>query len=171
MLASKELIDTLNRQIGNEMGASLLYVSIASYFDSEALPELAQFFFRQAEEERDHSMKFVRFILDVDGKVSIPEIPAQKSNFASAEEAVAVSLQSEEAVTQQIYRLMDVAKNDSNYIATNFLDWFVNEQLEEVNTMSSLLQVVRRAGEGGLLHVEEYLRRGTLGGGGAEEQT
>ena len=64
MLASKELITAINTQVGNEFGASLQYVSIASYFDTEALTGLARFFYRQADEERAHAMKFVQFVVD-----------------------------------------------------------------------------------------------------------
>lgn len=158
MLASDKLIAEFNQQIGNELGASHLYISIASYFDSEALAELSKFFDRQSEEERGHAMKFVRFILDIGGRVEIPATPQPKADFASAEEAVATALQSEETVTQQIYALVETAKSDGNHIASRFLDWFVTEQLEEVATMNSLLQVVRRAG-GSLMQVEEFLAR------------
>jgi ferritin len=159
MLASEELIAAVNRQVGNEFGASLQYVSIASYFDGQALTGLARFFYRQAEEEREHAMKFVRFVVDSDGQLEIPEIPAPKSAFTSAAEAVGLALDWEQEVTQQIYGLVEIAEGDKNYIAQRFLDWFVNEQFEEVNTMSHLLQIVERAGEDGLLHVEEFLAR------------
>jgi ferritin len=159
MIASERLADAMNEQIGREMGASLQYTAIAAYFDGETLPELARFFYRQADEERDHAMRFVRFLLDVDAKVRIPAIAAPQADFASAEEAVELSLTWERTVTQQIYDLVAIAQEDSNLIAVRFLDWFVNEQLEEVSTMGDLLSLVRRAGESGLLHVEEYLAR------------
>ncbi len=159
MLASERLIEAFNGQIGNEMAASLQYVAIAAYFDTEALPELAQFFYRQAEEERGHAMKFVKFVLDVGGRVAIPALPAPRGTFDSAEQAVALSLESEERVTGQIYELVEVARGESNYIAGRFLDWFLEEQLEEVSTMTTLLQIVRRAGPDRLLQVEEYLAR------------
>jgi len=159
MMASEQLIAKMNEQIGNEMGASLQYISIASYFDAESLPELASFFYRQADEERDHAMRFVHFILDVEGKVEIPDIPAPKSEFASAEQAVRLSVDWEKDVTRQIYELVEIAQKDSDYISLRFLDWFVNEQREEVSTMSSLLDVVHRAGPDGLLHVEDYVVR------------
>jgi ferritin len=159
MLASERLIEAFNGQIGHEMGASLQYIAVAAYFDTEALPELAQFFYRQSEEERAHAMKFVKFIVDVGGGVEIPALPSPRSAFGSAEEAVALSLASEERVTAQIYELVEVARAESNHIAGRFLDWFVDEQLEEVSTMTTLLQIVRRAGPDRLLHVEEYLAR------------
>jgi ferritin len=164
MLASDRLIDVFNEQIGHEMGASMQYIAIASYFDSETLPELAAFFYRQSEEERTHAMKFVKFINDVGGRVKIPVIPAPQSDFASAEEAVGKALAWEEEVTRQVYDLVEVAKADKNYIGVKFLDWFVTEQLEEVSSMNDLLAVVRRAGSERLLFVEEYLvRRGRAG--------
>lgn len=159
MLASDQLLAAVNRQVGNEFGASLQYVSIASYFDGQALTGLARFFYRQAEEEREHAMKLVHFVVDAGGKLEIADLPAPKSDFSSAREAVELALAWEQEVTQQIYGLVEIAEADKNYIAQRFLDWFVNEQFEEVNTMSHLLQVVERAGEGGLLHVEEFLAR------------
>lgn len=163
MNASEKLAEAVNRQIGREMGASLQYVAIAAYFDGQTLPELARFFYRQADEERDHAMRFVRFLLDVDAPVRIPAIAAPQSDFASAEAPVALSLDWEKTVTQQIYELVEIASTDKNLIAVRFLDWFINEQLEEVATMGALLSLVRRAGESGLLHVEEYLAREGLG--------
>ena len=164
MLASDRLIDAFNEQIGHEMGASMQYIAIASYFDSETLPELAAFFYRQSEEERTHAMRFVKFINDVGGRVRMPVIPAPQSDFASAEDAVGKAVAWEEEVTRQVYDLVEVAKADKNYIGVKFLDWFVTEQLEEVSSMTDLLAVVRRAGPERLLFVEEYLvRRGRAG--------
>jgi ferritin len=160
MLLSDQLQAAMNEQIGNEFAASLQYVALASYFDREDLKELAGFFYRQAEEEREHALKLVHFVVDADGMVHIPAVPAPRTSFRSAEEAVAHALAGEERVTEQIYGLVEIANRDANHIAVRFLDWFVNEQFEEVGTMSSLLSVVRRAGEEHLLLVEEYLARG-----------
>ena len=159
MLANAKLIDALNTQVGNELGASNQYLAIASYFERESLVELSRFFFRQSDEERAHALKFVKFINEIEGELAISEIPNQRSNFGSAAEAVELALGWEKTVTQQIYALCDIAKADSNYIAMRFLDWFVTEQLEEVSTMSTLLAVIRRAGEENLLLVEQFLAR------------
>lgn len=159
MLASDKLIAAFNRQIGREFGASLQYVEIGAHFAGQALTELARFFFTQAEEEREHALRFVHFVIDVGGKVEIPSVPAPEADFDSAERAVELALDWEQEVTRQIYELVEIARKDSNYIALRFLDWFVTEQLEEVATMGGLLQVIRRAGEKDLLHVEEHLAR------------
>lgn len=158
-MLSDKLMTAMNEQIGHEFSASLQYVSIAAYFDGQSLPELARFFYRQADEERDHAMKFVRFVVDADGAVEIPALTAPRCGFGAAADAVRQALEGERKVTEQIYRLVDVASADSNHIAVRFLDWFVNEQFEEVATMQSLLSVVERAGEDNLLLVEQYLVR------------
>jgi ferritin len=161
MLISEALNQAMNAQIGSELGASNQYLKIASYFDSETLPELAEFFFRQSEEEREHALKFVRYILDAGGEVEIPAIGAAPAVIESAEAAGKLALEWELEVTKQINDLMDMAIKERDHIAQEFLGWFVNEQLEEVSTMDALLSVIRRSGEGQLQFVEEYLvRRG-----------
>jgi bacterioferritin B len=159
MLASQKIVDAFNVQIGNELGASNQYVAIASYFSGEDLEELSKFFFRQAEEERMHAMKFVHFVLDVEGKVVLPAIAAPQCAFDSARAAVSKSLEWERQVTEQIYGLVELCQAERNHIALRFLDWFVTEQLEEVSTIGTLLGIVERAGEDNLLYVEDYLSR------------
>ena len=167
MLISKKINDAINQQIGNELGASLQYVAIAVHFDMEALPQLAAHFYQQATEEHDHAMRFVKFLVEADGQVVLPAVKAPKNKFASAEEAVKLSLAWELEVTDQIHKLVDLAKKEVNYTTDNFLQWFVKEQLEEVSSMDALLKVIHRAGEDGLLRVEEWLARksGSAAGG------
>jgi ferritin len=158
MLLSQKMNDAINEQIGREFSASLQYVAIAGYFDAENLPQLASYFYRQADEERDHAVKFVRFIADAGGRAAVPAVPAAKSQFSGAEEAVKLSLEGEEKVTQQIYDLVNLAAQEGNWIAHHFLQWYVDEQLEEVASMELLLTTVRRAKDQ-LLFVEDYLAR------------
>ncbi len=88
MSIGDKLLAALNEQVGNEFHASFQYVSLAAYFDAETLPQLAKFFYRQADEERDHAMKFVKFIVEADGRLAIPEIQAPQAGFSSAREGV-----------------------------------------------------------------------------------
>ncbi len=159
MVSEQELIDAFNAQVGHEFGASAHYVAIASYFAREDLEQLAEFFYRQADEERDHAMRFVRYIVDAGGVVEVPQIAAASSRFESAEAAVQSALDSEKKVTSQIYDLVEIAEKHRDHIAKRFLDWFVDEQFEEVSTIGALLSVVQRAGEGNLLLVEDYVVR------------
>lgn len=162
MLISGKLENALNAQVGREMGASLQYLAIAAYFDRLTLKQLASFFYRQSDEEREHALKFLHFIIEAGGTVRLPEIAAPRGEFHTAEECAQLSLDWEREVTSQIYELVDCAKEDRNYIALRFLDWFVSEQLEEVSLMDGLLAIIRRAGEDNLLQVEDYLARESL---------
>ena len=162
MLISEKLEEALNRQVGREMGASLQYLAIAAHFDRLSLKQLARFFYRQSDEEREHAMKFLHFVIDAGGTVRLPEITAPRSEFGTASECAKLSLDWETEVTKQIYELVDTALKDKNYIALRFLDWFVTEQLEEVRLMDELLSIIERAGEDRLLQVEDYLARESL---------
>jgi bacterioferritin B len=157
LLISRNLASAFNQQIGHEMGASLQYVSIAAHFQQRHLELLAKLFFDQADEEKQHAMKFVQYLLDTKAELQIPAIPAPKPTFATAEEAVQAALTWEEEVTRQITALMDIAVKENDYLAQSFLQWFVDEQLEEVVKMDRLLGVIRQSGERNLLMVEAYL--------------
>jgi ferritin len=156
-MISQTLVKAFNAQIGNEFGASMQYVAIAAHFQRSQLTLLAKLFFKQAEEEREHAMKFVKYLLDTKGDLQIPQIAAPAATFASADAAVSAALKWEQEVTGQITALMDQAVKDNDYLAQSFLQWFIDEQLEEVVTMDRLLSVIRQSGEKNLLMVEAYL--------------
>jgi ferritin len=157
MLISKELNAAFNEEIGLELFASNQYLNIASYFAGLGLKKLAGMFFKQAEEERAHAIKFVRYLDDVGGSVEIPAVQAPTHAFASVEEAVALALHWELEVTARVNAMMTLAVEQKDYAAQDFLRWFVTEQVEEVSTMENLLKVVRVSGERSLLMVEAYL--------------
>lgn len=159
MLLSEAMCAAINQQIGNEFGASLQYVAIAAHFDHESLPELAGYFYRQAEEERNHAMRFVRYVIDAGGRVMIPAVAAPQSHFATALQAAQLALEHEVMVTEQINALVELAVQEKDHITDNTLRWFVTEQLEEVHTAQMLVRIVQRAGEDGILQVEDYLVR------------
>jgi ferritin len=158
MLTSQKVIDAINEQIGYEFTASLQYYAIASHFAAEALPQLSQHFFQQAEEEKGHALRFIKYVVDAGGRVVIPAIEAPKSVFKVPEEAVKLSFDQEVQVTHQINALVELARSENDYITINFLQWFLTEQLEEVSSMDNLLKIVQRAGDD-LLQADEYLAR------------
>lgn len=164
MLIGKKMAAAINTQVGHEFGASLQYASIAAYFGNVSLPELQKHFNLQSAEERDHAMKLVNFLVDAGSQVAIPSVPAPKTGFKSAEEAVKLSVQWEMTVTKQIGALVDLAIAEKDHTTQSFLQWFVTEQLEEVSSMETLLSMIRRAGESGLLFVEDYVARKGLAG-------
>jgi len=172
MPISKKLNTLLNEQVGHELAASHQYVAIATYFEQAALQTMARHYYTQALEERDHAMRLVKLILDSDAVLKIPAVPAPKMGFKSSLEAVQVALDGEARVTAQINALQDQAMADKDHLSRNALEWFVNEQREEMTSASTLVAMVKRAGEGGMFFVEAFLKDGGLAqpgeGGGAE---
>ncbi len=158
MLTSEKVINAINEQIGYEFSASMQYYAIGAHFAAEALPQLSQHFFMQAEEEKDHALRFIKYVVDAGGDVVIPGIDAPKARFKTPEDAVKLSLDQEVKVTHQINALVELARSENDYITINFLQWFLTEQLEEVSSMDNLLKIVQRAGTN-LLQADEYLAR------------
>ena len=159
----------VNEQIANEFAASQQYIAIAVYYDGETLPLLAAHFYRQAVEERNHAMMLVQYLLDAGEKVAIPGVTAPKRAFKDAVVPVALALAQEKKVTAQIAALVELARKEKEHVGEQFLHWFLQEQREEVSSMSGLLSVVKRASESNLLLAEEYLARMQVGDAGAVE--
>jgi ferritin len=151
--------DALNEQIGREWAASQQYVAIAVYYDRETLPQLANHFYRQAVEERNHAMMIVQYLLDSEHDVQVPGVEAPQTGFADPVAPVRLALEQERRVTEQISGLAALARNEGDLVGEQFLHWFLQEQREEVASMSALLAVVERASDSNLLLVEEYLAR------------
>ncbi len=154
MLISKKLNDAINTQIGSEFRASMEYIQVAAFYDGEGYVKLAKLFYEQAEEEKDHAMKFIKYVVDAGGSVQIPAIGAPKTTFASFIEPIQLSLDWEVEVTKKIYALYDIARSENDYAAQNLLDWFAEEQIEEFNKMDSLLKVAKQVGDKNIMLVE-----------------
>jgi len=165
MIIKPKVVEAMNAQIQSEFTASAQYVAIAVYFDEATLPDLAAFFYRQAEEERMHAMKFVHFMLEAGSKPIIPSLPELRNDFESASDAVQFALDQEIKVTNQINHLVSIAEAEKDYASSQFLQWFVTEQVEEVDSMTTLLNTIKHAG-GALLLVEDFVRRTMAVGGG-----
>jgi ferritin len=157
-MAADAFIDLLNAQIGHEFAAHQQYVAIAIYFDELTMPQTAQLFFDQAGEERDHAMMMVRYLLDADAPVKMPGIEAPITQFADVVAPVALALEQEKRVTEQINQLTAVARQHNDFASDQFMQWFIKEQVEEVSKMSDLLAVVRRSTHD-LETIEDYVLR------------
>jgi ferritin len=155
---SEKFATALNDQIANEFAASMQYVGMAVYYDTETLPRLAAFFYRQAQEERDHAMMMVQYLIDVDDEVRIPDITAAQTHFDDAVAPVRMALDQERRVGEEINALFKLARDSNEFRAEQFMQWFVKEQVEEVALMSDLLNVVERSHDN-LPLVEDYLAR------------
>jgi len=148
----------INEQIGHEFAAFYQYVALSTWLDTEALPELSKYFAAQAEEERAHAMKMVKFLGDTDRTVVFPALDSPKSDFESVEQVVQLALDQEVEVTDQIKAIYDAAAANNDRVTQNFLQWFLEEQVEEVASMDTLLKITRRAGSD-LFRLEDYIAR------------
>ena len=157
MEISKKLADAINDQIVHEFQASQQYLAIAGYFKERELSLLHKLFVKQSNEERMHALKFVDYIWDTNSTLELKAIPAAYGNMNSAEEAVEGALKWEKEVTRRINELMKIAVADQDFQSQSFFKWFIDEQLEEENSMLTLLNVVRMSGEKNLLMVEAYM--------------
>lgn len=158
MMISDAMARSVSAQIGREYYAAIQYSMIAAYFERNALPELTKLFRAQADEELAHGQKFIDYVTEAGGVVEIPEIERGRADFTSVEEAVQTAHDNEEAVTHTINALMDQAIEENDHLARGMLQWFVDEQLEEMSLQGDLLTVVRRAGSD-LNYVEQYVSK------------
>ena len=157
-MTSSRFAEALGDQIAYEFGASQQYVAIAVYYDSQTLPRLAQTFYAQAVEERNHAMMMIQYLIDRELDLRVPGVEAPQSQFGDCVEPVALALEQERGVSDQINGLLAIAREEGDFGSEQFMHWFVKEQVEEVSKMSGLLQVVERARDNPLL-AEDYLAR------------
>jgi ferritin len=162
---STSTVNTLLReQIGHEFTASQQYTGFAVWFDQQALPRLAQTFYAQALEERNHAMMIVQYLMDRGIDVEIPAIASLAPVPDSVVGILEFSVVQEQTVTGQFERIIAAARDDRDYLAEQFTHWFLKEQVEEVSSMSTLVQVAQRCGDN-LMLIEDYLARETGPGG------
>ena len=130
-MINKPMQDAMNEQINKEMFSSYLYLSMAAYFEGKNLPGFANWMRLQAEEEREHAMKFYDFILERGGRVELKAIEAPKLEWGSNLEVVEEVAAHEALVTASINSLYELALKEKDYPAQIMLQWFITEQVEE----------------------------------------
>lgn len=140
---------------------------MAIYFDSSDLPQLARRFYSQATEERSHALMMVQYLLDRGIGVDLEGVDTVVTRFASIRDAVELSLIQEKEVTEQITRLTRAARDTNDFLGERFMQWFLQEQVEEVASMTTLLSVVDKAA-GNMFDLEAYVARELNGGATAD---
>jgi ferritin len=153
---SKKLEVALNKQMTQEAHASEIYLSYASWADSQGFEGIANFLFRHAEEERNHMMKLLEYILKRGGVVKVAAIPAPPENPTSINNCFERIFEHEVANTKAIYALVKISFNEEDWATWNFLQWFVKEQIEEETMAMHLLNKIKIAGGEKANHNELY---------------
>ena len=148
-MIGKPMQDALNEQINKELFSSYLYLSMAAYFEEKNLSGFGNWMRVQAEEEREHAMKFYDFILETGGKVTLKAIEAPKTEWNSNLEVAEEVAAHEAKVTASIYALYELALKEKDYPTQVMLQWFITEQVEEEKNAAEIVANLKMIEERG----------------------
>jgi ferritin len=148
-MISQKLQDAINEQINREFFSEYLYLSMAAAFDDMNLEGFSNFMKVQAEEERFHMMKFYNYLIERGGRVILKGIPDPQSEFEGIIDIFEKSYGHEQFITKSINELMHLAVEEKDYALQSFLQWFIDEQVEEEASMDSILSKLKLVGEKG----------------------
>ncbi|MBB5157504.1 ferritin [Saccharopolyspora phatthalungensis] len=152
----------LENQVGNELTVSQQYLAAAVWYDQRDLPRLASYFYRHAVKKRNDAMRIVQYMLDNNIEVEIPGVPAVCNDFSDPRELIALALEQERNVTEEVTTLSRAVREEGDYLGEQFMRWFLTEQVEEVSEMTTMLNVMDRS-QGNMFDMEDYLKRDPVG--------
>lgn len=144
---NQKIEDVLNAQIKMEAQSSALYLAIAAWCGAKGYDNSSEFFFSQAEEERAHMLKLFRYICDLGGHAISPSVSTVKTDFNSLKEVFEAALEAEQSVSEAIHTIVAVARENKDYGTENFMQWFVEEQIEEEFIMRRAVELFDLMGE------------------------
>jgi len=147
MMIAEKMLKELNKQINEEMYSSYVYLSMAAYLESENFPGFAQWMKMQSEEEYAHSMKFYHYINEVMGRVELLEIKKPPMKWKSVLDSFQTALKHELHITERINLLANLSLELKDHATHNFLHWFIDEQVEEVNSVSQVVDKLKFLGD------------------------
>ena len=169
-MPADRFVEALNEQIGREFGAAQQYLAVAVWYDEQTLPRLAALFYEQASEERDHGLMMSRYLLESGLRPRIPGVGEPRGDFTDFREPIRVALEQERKVTGQISELAGIAREESDFVSEQFMQWFLKEQVEEIDLMATLLAVAERSPDRPV-DVEDFIAREGIGAGEGGDPT
>lgn len=146
---TEKIEKAFNQQLKEEFFSSYLYLSIATYFDSKGLQGFANWMKVQAEEEHFHAMKIFGYIQERGGRVILEQIDKPQSSWESTFEAFESTLAHEQYITGKINDLMNLAFEERDHASISFLQWFIDEQVEEESSVNDILDKLKLIGNDG----------------------
>lgn len=161
-MLSQKMEENLNKQINAEMYSAYLYLAMSSYFEEQNLPGFANWLYIQAQEEMTHAMKIYRYINDRGGKVTLYPIDGPPDSWENPIQVAEEVFAHEQKVTEMIYKLVNMAKEEKDHSTDIMLQWFVSEQVEEEKNADELvrqLKIVNGEGQGLLMLDRELGQR------------
>ncbi len=160
MMISQKMADAIIDQVNFEFYSYWTYQAMAFKLDSMGLKIFSEWFDEQGKEEVAHAMKMAKYLLDQGAEIILSQLDKPKHNYKSVEEIVKVALDHEIEVTRRINNLMGLAKDENDFPTSAFMQWFVDEQVEEVATVNQLLDMVKMTDSSGqLLHLEDRIMK------------
>lgn len=147
---SEEIEILLNGQVKMEAKSSAIYLAMAAYCEQLGFENSSEFFFTQAEEERQHMLKIFRYVSDAGGTPISPDVTEVPQNFGSFRGVFESALEQEIEVTNAINKILSVAYKEGDHATANFLQWFVREQQEEEFTARKRVELFDVIGEEGI---------------------
>jgi len=139
--------EALNLQVNAELASAYLYLSMAGWFESQSLTGMAHWMRLQFQEELAHGLKIYDFISERNGRVQLGAIEAPQAEWDSALAAFEAALAHERKITGLIDGLVNLAVEEGDHATAAFLQWFVNEQVEEESTAQAIVDKLRLVGE------------------------
>jgi len=146
-MLNAKIQDALNKQLNAELFSSYLYLSMAAYFESKTLPGMAGWMRVQAQEELMHALKFYGFINQRNGRVALTSVDAPQTEWANPLAVFEQSQQHEKKVTGLINSLVELAAAEKDHATEAFLQWFVNEQVEEEASVLTIVDRLKMVGD------------------------
>ena len=143
-MLDKKMEVALNQQVNAELWSAYLYLSMSYDMDNKGYEGMASWFALQAKEEFEHATRFMKYIGEIDGKVLLMPIDEVKQEWNSPKDAFDDTLKHEKIVTEKIHKLMDLAIELKDYATQNMLKWFIDEQVEEEDTVRKILEKLKR---------------------------
>lgn len=158
-MISKDLEKAINEQIKIEEQSSRIYMAMASWCEVEGYEGSAKFLYAHSDEERIHMIKFVKYLNDRGGHAQLQKLEEPEAKFKSLADLFEGVLKHEQYVSKEIYKLIDLANKEKDHASANFLQWYVQEQVEEESLVTGILDKFRLAGDhkGALYHLDREL--------------
>lgn len=140
MKISGKMKKALNDQVALEASASNSYLAMASWCEVTGYQGGADYFYAQSDEERTHMLKVVHYLNDVGAIAAIPATKAPTTSYKSLEAVIKTALKNEQTVTKAIHKMVEIAQKEKDHSTYAFLEWFVNEQVQEETKFETILQ-------------------------------
>ncbi len=150
MTLSDKMLKILNEQVEKEAYASQLYLAMATWAEAQGLGGIAEWFYAQSEEEREHMLKFIRYISERGSHAIVPALEQPPKSFEGVKELFDASLEHEQMVTGAINDIVALSLEEKDYTTHNWIQWFVSEQLEEESSVQGIIDKLELLGDRGL---------------------